>query len=81
MLASQLTSVILGKQLVQPFSTINSGIVGRAEYHGMGFIAIDICKIVALDEGMESATRVFIKETNSIFLVGDKRFCFSVYKK
>lgn len=33
--------------------------VGRAQYHGMAFMATYICKSMALLDGMASAARVF----------------------
>ena len=60
--AGHLTSLILAKHLVQPFSIMYSETVGRREYHGMAFIVTDICKSMAFVEGMASAERVSIRQ-------------------
>lgn len=49
-----LTSLILAKHLVQPFSTMYSEIVGRAQYQGMAFIATYICNSMAFLVGIAS---------------------------
>jgi hypothetical protein len=36
-----------------------SEIVGRAQYHGMAFMATYICKSMALLDGMASAAKIF----------------------
>jgi len=56
MYVTQPTLFILGKDFVQPSPTRYSEIVGSKLYQGTPFIVTDICKNMALRDGMASAT-------------------------